>query len=95
MKTPFNFDTKVLIMMYLEDLPAVHVETRNYERPYIHVKPRYNEGPRDSQGSRFFLKYLAIIGVKKIVRYTEDFVTAVRSIEVSLKSPLYYAYLVL
>lgn len=56
-------------MMYLEDLPDVHVET-NYERPYIHVKPRYNEGPRDWQGSRFFLKYLAIIGVKKIVRYT-------------------------
>ena len=65
MKTPFNFDTKVLIMMYLEDLPGVHVETRNYERPYIHVKPRYNEGPRDWQGSRFFLKYLAIIGVRK------------------------------
>ena len=57
-------------MMYLEDLPDVHVETRNYERPYIHVKPRYDEGPRDWQGSRFFLKYLAIIGVKKIVRYT-------------------------
>ena len=93
MKTPFNFDTKVL--MYLEVLLEVHVETRNYERPYIHVKPRYNEGPRDSQGSRFFLKYLAIIGVKKIVRSTEDFVTEVRSIEVSLKSPLYYAYLVL
>ena len=82
-------------MMYLEDLPDVHVETRNYERPYIHVKPRYNEGLRDWQGSRFFLKYLAIIGVKKIVRYTYDFVTEVLSFEVSLKFPLYYAYLVL
>ena len=80
--------------MYLEDLPDVHVETRNYERP-LHVKPRYNEGPRDWQGSRFFLKYLAIIGVKKIVRYTYDFVTEVLSFEVSLKFPLYYAYLVL
>jgi len=92
-KTPFNFDTKVL--MYLEVLPKVHVETRNYERPYVYVKPRYNEGLGDLQGSRFFLKYLAINGVKKIVRYTEDFVTEVRSIEVSLKFPLYYAYLVL
>ena len=93
MKTPFNFDTKVL--MYLEVLREVHVETRNYKRPYVYAKPRYNEGPRDWQGSRFFLKYLAIIAVKEIVRYTEDFVTEARSIEVSLKFPLYYAYLVL
>ena len=72
MKTPFNFDTKVLIMMYLEDLPGVHVETRNYERPYIHVKPRYNEGPRDWQGSRFkvLFKIFGNYWGKKIVRYT-------------------------
>ena len=43
------------------------------------VEPRFNEGPRDWQNvfavSRFFFFiYLAITGVKKIVRYTEDFV---------------------
>ena len=49
-------------MMYLEDLPEVHVETRNYERPYIYVKPRYNEGSRDLQGSRFFLNIWQLMG---------------------------------
>ena len=45
---------------------------------YTTVEPRVNEGPRDwknvSALSRFFFIYLAMTGVKKIVRYTEDFV---------------------
>ena len=48
------------------------------------VEPRYNEGPRDWQNlfaitsfryiERFFSLHFTIAGVKKIVRYTEDFV---------------------
>ena len=48
---------------------------------YTTVEPRVNERPRDwpnvSASSRFFFIYLAMTGVKKIVRYTE-----VRYIEV-------------
>ena len=44
---------------------------------------------------KVLLMCLAIIGVKKSVRHTEDFVIEVRSIEVPPKFPLYYAYLVL
>ena len=44
----------------------------------VTVESRYNEGPRDWQSlfaiPRFFFKYLTITGVKKMVRYTEDFV---------------------
>ena len=47
------------------------------------VEPRYNEGPRDWQNcslrgfviSRFLFIYFTITGVKKIVRYNDDFVT--------------------
>ena len=48
------------------------------------VEPRYNEGPGDWSNlfaitsfryiERFFSLYFTITGVKKIVRYTEDFV---------------------
>ena len=45
---------------------------------YSTLEPRVNEGPRDwpnvSALSRFFLIYLALTGLKKIVRYTEHFV---------------------
>ena len=44
------------------------------------VEPRFNEGARDWKNvfalSRFFFIYLAMTGVKKIVRYTEDFVVS-------------------
>ena len=36
------------------------------------VEPRYNEGPRDWR--KYFSIYFSVTGVKKIVRYTEDFV---------------------
>ena len=59
------------------------------ERP-ITVKPRYNEGPRDWQNVcaitrfrymitlSFFFICFTILGVKKIVRYTDDFVVISR-----------------
>ena len=58
------------------------------------VEPRYNEGPlRDCRQnsfslSRFFFIYFTITGLKKIVRYTEDFVIyiEVRYIEGQLYS---------
>ena len=36
------------------------------------VEPRYNEEPRDWR--KYFSIYFSVTGVKKIVRYTEDFV---------------------
>ena len=42
------------------------------------VEARFNEGPEDWQSlfaiSRFFFIHITITGVKKIVRYTKDFV---------------------
>ena len=42
------------------------------------MEPRYNQRPRDWQNmfviSRYFFIYFTIIGVRKIVRYTEVFV---------------------
>ena len=59
----------------------------------------YNKGPRDWQNlfavTRFryievffFFIYFTIIGVKKTVRYTEDFVIEVRYID----APLYFVF---
>ena len=58
----------------------------------------YNKGPRDWQNlfavtrfryiEVFFFIYFTIIGVKKTVRYTEDFVIEVRYID----APLYFVF---
>jgi len=44
----------------------------------VTVETRYKEGPKDWQNlfaiTRLFFIYFTITGVKKIVRYTEDFV---------------------
>ena len=42
------------------------------------MEPRYNEGPNlvryNEVSSKFFFIFVTIIGVKKIVRYIEEFV---------------------
>ena len=67
------------IPYYLSGLSRAHFSRQPFSKQlYTTVEPRVNEGPRDWQNvfaiSRFFFIYLAMTGVKKIVRYTEDFV---------------------